>query len=451
MEGEALGVAWGFKKARHFLEGCLNLWVRVDHKPLLGLYSPDKALADIENHRLRRVVEKAAQYKFTAFHVPGTKNLIADGMSRAPVGEAEHMMVSNVQGALEKATDQGGAWLAVAGWKKNDLTTEEQVGSDELLEDQLDGAEGALYALAGDVMGIRVLTLDEVRKETAKDNQMVEIMELLATGDPPTQHLGDMRRHWASLSVMDGILLYGDRIFVPPALRKEVLATLHAGHQGVSSMMARAGHSLWWPGLGAEVERTRDRCLECDRNAPSQQKEPPAPLPDVVYPFQRVCADYFSLKGSGYLVLVDRYSGWPIVHQAKVASTRELLRVLRDLCVTYGVPEELSSDGGPQFDSEEMRDFCATWGINQRISSAYFPHSNTRAEVGVKTVKRMLRDNLGQDGSVDTVKFARALLEYRNTPDRDTGMSPAQVVFGRQIRDFVPVKPGKYETRKDPG
>ena len=89
-------MAWGFKKARHFLEGCLDLWVGVDHKPLLGLYSPTNALADIENNMLRRLVEKACQYRFTAFHIPGTSNLIADGMSRAPVGRQDHMEVDAV-------------------------------------------------------------------------------------------------------------------------------------------------------------------------------------------------------------------------------------------------------------------------------------------------------------------------------------------------------------------
>ena len=32
----------------------------------------------------------------------------------------------------------------------------------------------------------------------------------------------------------------------------------------------------------------------------------------------------------------------------------------------------------------------------------------------------------------------RALLEHRNTPDPETGMSPAQIVFGRQLRGFLP-------------
>ena len=74
-----------------------------------------------------------------------------------------------------------------------------------------------------------------------------------------------------------------------------------------------------------------------------------------------------------------------------------------------------------------------------------YPHSNCRAEVAVKTVKRLLIDNTGPSGTLDTDAFHRAMLQYRNTPDKETGISPAQCIFGRPIRDFVPIHPGRYE------
>ena len=67
------------------------------------------------------------------------------------------------------------------------------------------------------------------------------------------------------------------------------------------------------------------------------------------------------------------------------------------------------------------------------------PHANARGELGVKTVKRMLRDNITQKktGSWIMTKLSHALLQLRNTPDRDTRRSPAQCMYGRELRDFL--------------
>ena len=35
----------------------------------------------------------------------------------------------------------------------------------------------------------------------------------------------------------------------------------------------------------------------------------------------------------------------------------------------------------------------------------------------------------------------RAILQFRNTPDPMNGISPSEVVFGRPLRDVLPVKP----------
>ena len=56
----------------------------------------------------------------------------------------------------------------------------------------------------------------------------------------------------------------------------------------------------------------------------------------------------------------------------------------------------------------------------------------------------MLVNNTNVSGSLNTDTFHRAMLQYRNTPDRDTALSPAMCLFGRPIRDFIPIHPGKY-------
>ena len=53
-------------------------------------------------------------------------------------------------------------------------------------------------------------------------------------------------------------------------------------------------------------------------------------------------------------------------------------------------------------------------------------------------MKRLIRENVNLNGSLDNVKFSRAILQYRNTQDRDTGKSPTEFLKGRQLRDFLP-------------
>ena len=78
---------------------------------------------------------------------------------------------------------------------------------------------------------------------------------------------------------------------------------------------------------------------------------------------QMVLADYMDYEGRHYLVMCDRYSGWPEVVRASQGTNRELLSYLREWFGWYSVPKEMTTDGGPQFTSSEANDFFNTWGV----------------------------------------------------------------------------------------
>ena len=94
--------------------------------------------------------------------------------------------------------------------------------------------------------------------------------------------------------------------------------------------------------------------------------------------------------------------------------------------------------------SASFQSFLNSYKVHHRVSSVGFPHANTRSEIAVKTAKRVLRANTSITGELDNVAVTRAMLQHRNTPDRDIGMSPAQLLYGRQLRDFLPGKPQDY-------
>ena len=46
-----------------------------------------------------------------------------------------------------------------------------------------------------------------------------------------------------------------------------------------------------------------------------------------------------------------------------------LIDVLRQTFATYGIPDELSSDGGPEFVAHTTRQLLHNWEIHHRLSS----------------------------------------------------------------------------------
>ncbi|KAI5611825.1 hypothetical protein C0J50_11790, partial [Silurus asotus] len=233
--------------------------------------------------------------------------------------------------------------------------------------------------------------------------------------------------------VMTGCLLWGRRVVIPPALRKPVLKQLHVGHCGMVRMKEIARSYFWWPGVDGQIEEKARTCTSCQRIHNLPQLAPLQPWEYPEKPWHRIHIDFAGpVEDKMLLVVMDAHSKWPEVAIMKSTSAEKTIEKLEEMFSRFGSPVQLVSDNGPQFTSHEMATFLQANGVQHITSSPYHPATNGFAERFVQTMKHALKVSIGQ-GTFHQ-RLHSFLLFYRSTPHATTKVSPAFLLFNRELR-----------------
>ncbi|XP_064462310.1 uncharacterized protein K02A2.6-like [Ornithodoros turicata] len=327
VEKEALAITWACDKFRMYVLG-LRFRVHNDHKPLVPIFSTKRL--DELTARLQRLRLHTLEYDFSISHVPGKQLFTANVLSRNPV-------------IFNGDTD---AYLASA------------------IEEY--------EALTIDLLPASANMLERIRKASAQDKTLTLIAEYCTTQWPPDAVLSPECRKFASvadeLAVVDGLLLRGGRLVIPQAMRHEVLASLHAGHQGVTRCRARAREAAWWSGISEHLQDFIKRCPTCQMHRrPGTEPRMQTPLPER--PWTVVGMELFYANRQNYLVFVDYFSKFFETSHLKTTTAADIIAELRPMFARFGIPEVVRSDNGPQFTSAEF--IVSKYTLTFACSSTY--------------------------------------------------------------------------------
>ena len=213
------------------------------------------------------------------------------------------------------------------------------------------------------------------------------------------------------LSQIEGIILKGEKIFVPKSLRDQMLIKIHEGHMGMEKSQQRAREVLFWPGMSRDIQTHISSCQICLTKAPSNPKEPLQSHPIPSRPWQHLASDLFTWNNRQFIVTVDYYSRFFEIDELLATTSTAIIRKLSAHFARHGIPELLITDNGPQFGSVEFESFTENFDFRHVTSSPGYPQSNGLAEKTVQTAKRILT-KCAADGSSPL----KALLAYRSTP-----------------------------------
>lgn len=120
---------------------------------------------------------------------------------------------------------------------------------------------------------------------------------------------------------------------------------------------------------------------------------------------------------------------WLEIVQLASKRAYDVIKVLKQIFSTHGIPSTLISDNMP-FSSYEFKLFAKEWDFTIVTSGPHYSKSNGFAERGVQIAKNILRKN---------TDLSIALLEYRTTPLTKINVAPCQLLYSRRIKTKLPI------------
>ena len=387
IERELLAVVYGCERFHTYVFG-KKFIVETDHKLLEQIQK--KSLANTPP-RLQRMMLRLQQYDVEIIYKPGKEMALPDMLSRLKPTTADRKTID-----LEQSI------YAV------------QFSSDRL---------------------------EQLKQETQKDPELQALKDIIIKGWPDQANKIPklLRQHWSckdELTVEEGIVLKGDKVFIPKTLKGYILEKLHEGHQGIEKCRLRARSCIYWNGMNKDIEDYVRSCTICQKH---QRSQPAETLMQHQVPreeWKKVGTDIFQFDGGDHIIVADYFSKFPFVRRianAHQATTQGITTYMRQLFSEQGIPDIVFSDNGTPYASAEFKRFSQQYGFHHEMSSPKYPRSNGFIERSIQTVKGVLT-KAKESGSDPYL----ALLCLRTTPVDQNLPSPAEILYSRKIRANLP-------------
>ena len=252
-----------------------------------------------------------------------------------------------------------------------------------------------------------------------------------------------------------GIIFVDELIWIPSSdieLQCRILTVAHcgeSGHTGISNTLAKVEKHFYWQSMKEDVANFCHNCLVCDKVRDGEV----VPVPwgntlTVTRPNELLVFDYLYIekpKTAGVhnykyvLVLKDEFSGQVELIPTEACNHQAVAEAIAWWISRYGKPDMLRSDQGSHFKNNVINELSSTWNITHNFTLPYTPWSNGSVEIVNKTIKRVLRTIILENGlATDDWPFLLPTLQgYINgTPsERLAKHAPREVFMGLKAND----------------
>ena len=169
-------------------------------------------------------------------------------------------------------------------------------------------------------------------------------------------------QHRETITIEDGLILYGEALIIPPSERDRLLQQLHQFHQGTTKAHLFVYGCVFWPGINKAIE---EAVWQCESYTQFQAQNAAAlltPMPTPSHPWQMCTMDIFTLEGIDHLICGDFYSKMILIRclPSGQSNTVKVVSLLKEMFSEHGIPKVLCSDNGAQYVSAQCTEFCTS-------------------------------------------------------------------------------------------
>jgi hypothetical protein len=364
--------------------------VYTDHQPLRYLRSQSKL-----PHRHEGYLDLIADFDFEVHYKPGSRNVVADALSRRKDSPEVDMTAASFELPAELNRRICNGYLR-------------------------------------DPFFVRILAeLREEKVQSTVEGRKVSKQFRLGADDGL---LYEMSQGNPRLCIPKADRLQGDII-------REHHDAPTAGHFGITKTVAQVQRLYWWPALRQDVTAYVRSCDSCQRFKPSQQ-QPAGKLQSLPVPegrWQDLSMDLIvqlprTPRGKDAIfVVVDRLTKRAhFMATTTNATAPDLARLFVDnVFRLHGMPRTLVSDRDARFTSRFWQALFRMLGTQLCLSSAHHPQTDGQTERTNRTLEQVLRHYVGfqqtdWDLWLSTTEFA-----YNNAEQESIRMTPFYCDTGR--------------------
>lgn len=425
---ELLSIVHFTRYFRHYLLGKRFL-LRTDHSALTWLHRTRDPIG-----QNARWLEQLGEFDLDVQHRPGQRHGNADALSRRPCPIRSPCTACRPKGQHFTCARVGRAT----------------------------GTKGFFDEPAGHPPDWSVETLKEAQSH---DPDLAPLLSIgFPSGDRPpyadVSHLSSASKslwyQWNRMFLLDGLvyrefetadgLATHSQLYIPEGMRDAFMTLVHTGmtggHLGRRKTEGQLSRRAYWPSWTSDVRLFLKRCETCAKyhrgKPPRQTRLKPFTAGE---PFELISIDITgphptSRKGNQFLLtMVDSFSKWAEAFPIRDHHADTVARQLTThVFPRFGVPKQLLSDRGPEFESTLFTELCRSMGVEKLRTTSFKASTNGAVERFHATINSMLAKVVQEDQRNWDECVPMVLAAYRASRHESTGMSPNFIVFGRENR-----------------